>query len=199
CDFAVGLSRQLYGLTIASERPDHRMMEQWHPLGPVGIITAFNFPMAPWGWNAMVALVCGDTLVWKPSEQTPLSALACQRVVQTAIERMNDAEIPADLSAVVIGAGAVGEALTSDKRLPLISATGSIPMGRKVGQTVAARLGRSVLELGGNNAIVVTPSANRELALKGSVFAAAGTAGQRCTTLRRLILQRSLAEDFLAQ
>src|SRR5699024_3845186 len=199
CDFAVGLSRQLYGLTIASERPDHRMMEQWHPLGPVGIITAFNFPMAPWGWNAMVALACGDTLVWKPSEQTPLSALACHRVVQEAIRRMDDDEVPADLSAVVIGAAAVGQALAADKRLPLIAATGSIPRGRKVGQTVAARLGRSVLELGGNNAIVVTPIADRELALKGAVFAAAGTAGQRCTTLRRLIVHRSVAAEFLGQ
>lgn len=199
CDFAVGLSRQLYGLTIASERPDHRMMEQWHPLGPVGIITAFNFPMAPWGWNAMVALACGDSLVWKPSEVAPLSALACHRVIQTAIARMDDDAVPADLSSVVIGAGDVGHALASDRRLPLISATGSVAMGRKVGQTVAARLGRSVLELGGNNAMVVTPSADRELALKGAVFAAAGTAGQRCTTLRRLIVHRSIADDFAGQ
>jgi len=199
CDFAVGLSRQLYGLTIASERPDHRMMEQWHPLGAVGIITAFNFPMAPWGWNAMLALVCGDTLVWKPSELTPLSALACHRVVQAAIERMADTDVPADLSSVVIGKAEVGQALSADKRLPLISATGSIPMGRKVGQTVAARLGRSILELGGNNAIVVTPNANRELAVKGALFAAVGTAGQRCTTLRRLIVHDSVADEFVAQ
>lgn len=199
CDFAVGLSRQLYGLTIASERPDHRMMEQWHPLGAVGIITAFNFPMAPWGWNAMLALTCGDTLVWKPSELAPLSALACHRVVQAAIERMADDEIPADLSAVVIGKADVGQALSANKRLPLISATGSIPMGRKVAQTVAARLGRTVLELGGNNAIVVSPKANRELAIKGALFAAVGTAGQRCTTLRRLIVHNSVVDDFVGQ
>lgn len=199
CDFAVGLSRQLYGLTIASERPDHRMMEQWHPLGPVGIITAFNFPMAPWGWNAMLALVCGDTLVWKPSELAPLSALACHRVVQAAIERMADDDIPSDLSAVVIGKADVGAALSADKRLPLISATGSIPMGRKVSQAVAARLGRTVLELGGNNAIVITPNADRELAIKGSLFAAVGTAGQRCTTLRRLIVHNSVVDDFVDQ
>ncbi len=195
CDFAVGLSRQLYGLTITSERADHRMMEQWHPLGAIGIITAFNFPMAPWGWNAMIALVCGDALVWKPSEKTPLSALACHRVVQDAIERV--AEAPSDLSGVVIGHAAVGEALARDRRLPLVSATGSVPMGRKVAQVVAARLGRSVLELGGNNAVVVTPSANLELALKGVLFAAVGTAGQRCTTLRRLIVHRSVSEDLL--
>lgn len=195
CDFAVGLSRQLYGLTITSERADHRMMEQWHPLGAVGIITAFNFPMAPWAWNAMIALVCGDALVWKPSEKTPLSALACHRVVQDAIELVDEA--PADLCGVVIGHAAVGEALVADRRLPLISATGSVPMGRKVAQAVAARLGRSVLELGGNNAVIVTPSANLELALKGVVFAAVGTAGQRCTTLRRLIVHRDIAADLV--
>lgn len=192
CDFAVGLSRQLYGLTIASERPEHRMMEQWHPLGPVGIITAFNFPMAPWAWNAMLALVCGDTLIWKPSEKTPLSALAAHRVVQMALETLPD--LPRDLSAVIVGGTQVGAAMAEDRRVPLISATGSVPMGRKVAQTVGARLGRTVLELGGNNAIVVAPSARLDLALKGIVFAAVGTAGQRCTTLRRLIVHESIAE-----
>jgi len=195
CDFAAGLSRQLYGLTIASERAEHRMMEQWHPLGPVGVISAFNFPMAPWAWNAMLALVCGDTLVWKPSEKTPLSALAAHRVVQMALESLQD--LPGDLSAVVVGRADVGEALVGDRRVPLVSATGSVPMGRKVAQTVAARLGRTVLELGGNNAIVVAPSARLDLALKGIVFAAVGTAGQRCTTLRRLIVHEAVADRLL--
>lgn len=195
CDFAVGLSRQLYGLTIASERPSHRMMEQWHPLGPVGIISAFNFPMAPWAWNAMLALVCGDTLVWKPSEKAPLSALAAHKMVQLALDSLPD--LPRGLSSVVLGKREAGEALAADRGLPLISATGSVAMGRTVARTVAARLGRSVLELGGNNAIVVAPSARLDLALKGIVFAAVGTAGQRCTTLRRLILHESVAERML--
>lgn len=195
CDFAVGLSRQLHGLTIATERPSHRMMEQWLPLGPIGVITAFNFPMAVWAWNAMLAFVCGDTVIWKPSEQTPLCALACHKIVQTALTDFP--ELPQDLSAVVIGTADVGKQLTEDKRLPLISATGSIPMGRKVAQTVGARLGRSLLELGGNNAMIIAPSANLELALRAVVFAAVGTAGQRCTSLRRLIIHETLLDDFV--
>ncbi|HXE56335.1 MAG TPA: aldehyde dehydrogenase family protein [Tepidisphaeraceae bacterium] len=191
CDFAVGLSRQLYGLTIASERPGHRMMEQWLPLGPIGVITAFNFPVAVWAWNAMIALVCGDTVVWKPSEKTPLTALACQRIV---VEVMADMpEIPAGVSSVVIGDGpATGELLASSDKLPLISATGSVRMGRAVAQTVAGRLGRCLLELGGNNGMIVTPSADLEMAVRAITFAAAGTCGQRCTTLRRLIVHNSL-------
>jgi aldehyde dehydrogenase (NAD+) len=189
CDFAVGLSRQLHGLTIASERPDHRMMEQWHPLGPVGVITAFNFPVAVWAWNAMLALVCGDPVVWKPSEKAPLCALATHRLCQEVIAGFPEA--PAGLIAVVVGERSAGEALCDDSRLPLISATGSVPMGRAVGQRVAARLGRSLLELGGNNALVVAPSADLELALRGIVFAAVGTCGQRCTSLRRLIVHES--------
>lgn len=194
CDFAVGLSRQLHGLTIATERPSHRMMEQWLPLGSVGVITAFNFPMAVWAWNAMLALVCGDSVVWKPSEKTPLSALACHKVVQLALADFP--EFPQDLSAIVIGTADVGQQLAEDMRLPLVSATGSVPMGRKVAQTVAARLGRSLLELGGNNAMIITPSADLELALRAVVFAAVGTAGQRCTSLRRLIVHHSLIEEF---
>jgi aldehyde dehydrogenase (NAD+) len=196
CDFAVGLSRQLHGLTIASERPNHRMMEQWHPLGAVGVITAFNFPVAVWAWNAMLALVCGDTMVWKPSEKTPLTALATQRIVQEAIDASPDLGVPRAVSCVVIGDGPnVGEPLASDARVPLISATGSVRMGREVAQTVARRLGRSLLELGGNNGMILTPSADLELALRAITFAAFGTAGQRCTTLRRLIVHESLARE----
>ena len=194
CDFAVGLSRQLYGLTMASERPLHRLTEQWHPLGPVGIISAFNFPVAVWAWNAMLALVCGDSLIWKPSEKTPLCALACHGILQNVAKSFP--EVPAGLASVVIGDATVGQALAQSAEVPLISATGSTPMGRAVGQTVAARLGRSLLELGGNNATIVTPSADVELAVRGIVFAAAGTCGQRCTSLRRLIVHESLAESL---
>ncbi|MEZ6119749.1 MAG: aldehyde dehydrogenase family protein [Pirellulaceae bacterium] len=195
CEFAVGLSRQLYGLTIASERPEHRLTEQWHPLGPVGIITAFNFPVAVWAWNAAIALVCGDSLIWKPSEKTPLCAMACQALFNQAASDMPD--VPADLSTLVIGDASVGQRIASDTRVPLVSATGSIPMGKSVAQTVASRLGRSLLELGGNNAMIVTPSADMELALRAIVFAAVGTCGQRCTSLRRLIVQRSVADSLV--
>lgn len=195
-DFAVGLSRQLYGKTIASERPGHRLMEQWLPLGPIGVISAFNFPVAVWSWNTMIALVCGDPVVWKPSEKTPLCAIACHSLAVQALKELP--EIPADVLGLVIGTGKdVGHALASDSRLPLISATGSVPMGRAVGQTVAARLGKTLLELGGNNAAVVAPSADLELALRGIVFAAVGTCGQRCTTLRRLIVHESIADSLV--
>ena len=190
CDFATGLSRQLYGLTIQSERPEHRLMEQWHPLGPVGIISAFNFPVAVWSWNTALALVCGDPVVWKPSEKTPLTALACHHLLMRVIRDFDDA--PDALSVIVNGDSEAGKALVDSPHLPLISATGSIAMGRAVGQRVAARLGRSLLELGGNNALIVTPSANLDLAVKAITFAAVGTAGQRCTTLRRLIVHRSV-------
>ena len=191
CDFAVGLSRQLYGLTIASERPGHRMMEQWLPLGPIGAITAFNFPVAVWAWNAMIALVCGDTVVWKPSEKTPLTALACQKIVAEVMQEMP--EVPELVSSVVIGTGPqTGEILAASDKLPLISATGSVRMGRAVAQTVAKRLGRCLLELGGNNGMILTPSADPEMAVRAITFAAAGTCGQRCTTLRRLIVHNSL-------
>ncbi|MCD8485478.1 MAG: aldehyde dehydrogenase family protein [Desertifilum sp.] len=195
CDFAVGLSRQLYGLTIASERPDHRLMEQWLPLGPVGVITAFNFPVAVWAWNAMIGLVCGDPIVWKPSEKTPLCALACQHLVQRAIATLPD--VPPEVCSVVIGKADVGQTLASHPSLPLISATGSIPMGRAVATTVAQRLGRSLLELGGNNGMIVAPSANLELAIRAIAFAAVGTCGQRCTTLRRLIVHNSIADNLV--
>jgi aldehyde dehydrogenase (NAD+) len=195
CDFAVGLSRQLYGLTIASERPAHRLAEQWHPLGPVGIITAFNFPVAVWAWNAMLALVCGDTLVWKPSEKTPLTALACQRIAAGVLAEF--ADLPPGISNVVVGGREVGQALAASPALPLVSATGSVAMGRAVAQTVAGRLGRTLLELGGNNAAIVAPSADLSLALRGIVFSAAGTCGQRCTTLRRLIVHASIADALL--
>ena len=191
CDFAVGLSRQLYGLSIASERPGHRMMEQWLPLGPIGVITAFNFPVAVWAWNAMIALVCGDTIVWKPSEKTPLTALACQKILGEVLAEMP--EVPDGVSSVVIGDGpSTGEIIASSERLPLISATGSVRMGRAVAQTVARRLGRSLLELGGNNGMILAPSADLEMAVRAITFAAAGTCGQRCTTLRRLIVHNSL-------
>jgi aldehyde dehydrogenase (NAD+) len=193
CDFAVGLSRQLYGLTIASERPSHRMFEQWHPLGPVGCITAFNFPVAVWAWNAALALVCGNPVVWKPSELTPLTALAVQRIVNRVLE-------PAGLAGLlnlVVGGREVGQLLAADERLPLISATGSTAMGKSVATTVAGRLGRSLLELGGNNGLIVTESANLDLALRAVLFAAVGTAGQRCTTLRRLIVHESIAAEFV--
>lgn len=195
CDFAVGLSRQLYGLTIASERPAHRLAEQWHPLGPVGVISAFNFPVAVWAWNAMLALVCGDPVIWKPSEKTPLSALACQAVLQRVVPDVPEAM--AELSSVLIGPVEVGQALAASSGVPLISATGSVPMGRAVAPVVAERLGRTILELGGNNAAIVTPSADLELAVRGIVFAAVGTCGQRCTTLRRLIVHNSIASTLV--
>jgi aldehyde dehydrogenase (NAD+) len=190
CDFAVGLSRQLYGLTIASERPGHRMMETWHPLGVVGVITAFNFPVAVWAWNASLALACGDTLVWKPSEKTSLTALACQALLERAAARFGDA--PQGLSQVVIGGRETGDALVGDPRVALISATGSTRMGRAVAARAAERLARTLLELGGNNAMVVAPSADLDLAVRAITFAAAGTAGQRCTTLRRLFVHESV-------
>ena len=196
CQFAVGLSRQLYGRTIASERPGHRLMETWHPLGVVGVITAFNFPVAVWAWNAAVALVCGDTVVWKPSELTPLTALACQALIRRAAD---DVGAPRAVSALITGGREVGEQLVDDERVALVSATGSVRMGRQVGPRVAKRFGRTLLELGGNNAAVVTPSADLDLAVRAIVFAAAGTAGQRCTTLRRLIVHRSVADDLVGR
>lgn len=195
CDFAVGLSRQLYGLSIASERPQHRLTEQWHPLGPIGVISAFNFPVAVWAWNAAIALVCGDPVVWKPSEKTPLCALACHQLLMKVVSQHTD--VPDAVSSVLIGDAAVGQAIAADERLPLVSATGSIPMGRAVAQTVAKRLGKSLLELGGNNAMIVTPSADMELAVRAIVFSAVGTCGQRCTTLRRLIVHQSVADGLV--
>ena len=195
CDFAVGLSRQLYGLTIASERPDHRMMEQWHPLGPVLVISAFNFPVAVWAWNAALALVCGNPVIWKPSEKTPLAAAMTMALAERALERFGDA--PVGLIQCVQGGREVGEALVDDPRIALVSATGSTAMGRAVGPRVAKRFGRSLLELGGNNAMIVAPSADLELAARAILFAAAGTAGQRCTSLRRLIVHRSVADALV--
>jgi aldehyde dehydrogenase (NAD+) len=195
CDFAVGLSRQLYGLTIASERPNHRMLEQWHPLGPIGCITAFNFPVAVWAWNAAVALVCGDPVVWKPSELTPLTAIAVQSIINCVLE-------PAGLAGLlnlVVGGRDIGAALAADHRLPLISATGSCAMGRAVAGAVAQRMGRSLLELGGNNGLILSESANLGLALRAIVFSAVGTAGQRCTTLRRLIAHDSICDAFTSR
>ena len=192
CDFAVGLSRQLYGLSMHSERPGHRMYEQWHPLGIVGIVSAFNFPVAVWSWNAMVALVCGDVCVWKPSEKVPLCAIACQNLFQKVLKANN---LPEGICSVINGDYKVGEYMTKDARVPLISATGSTRMGKIVGKTVAERLGRSLLELGGNNAIIITPSADLKIVLTGAVFGAVGTAGQRCTTTRRLIIHESLYND----
>jgi aldehyde dehydrogenase (NAD+) len=199
CDFAVGLSRQLYGLTMATERAGHRMMEQWHPLGCIGIISAFNFPVAVWAWNAALALVCGNALVWKPSEKTPLTALACQALFECACRQFaaSGAAAPEGLSQVLVGAAATGEAMVDDPRIALVSATGSTRMGRSVASRVAQRLGRSLLELGGNNAMVVAPSANLTLALPAALFSAVGTAGQRCTTLRRIIVHESLADTFV--
>jgi len=195
CDFAVGLSRQLYGLTIATERPDHRMMETWHPLGVVGVISAFNFPVAVWAWNACLAFVCGDSVVWKPSEKTPLCADAVATLFARAAERFGDA--PTGLLEVVQGGRDVGEALADDPRVPLVSATGSTRMGRELGPRVAARFGRTLLELGGNNAMIVAPSADLDLAERAIAFAAVGTAGQRCTSLRRLIVHDSIHDDLL--
>ncbi|MEO6256982.1 MAG: aldehyde dehydrogenase family protein [Sphingomicrobium sp.] len=197
CDFAVGLSRQLYGLIIASERPDHRMIEQWHPLGPVVVISAFNFPVAVWAWNAALALVCGDPVIWKPSEKTPLTAAAVMALAKRALDRFGDA--PAGLLQLVQGGREVGQALVDDPRVALVSATGSTAMGRAVGPRVAQRFGRVLLELGGNNAMVVAPSADLDLASRAILFSAVGTAGQRCTSLRRLIVHHSIADDLVAR
>ncbi|MFM7699437.1 MAG: aldehyde dehydrogenase family protein, partial [Bacteroidota bacterium] len=193
CDFAVGLSRQLYGLTMHSERPGHRMYEQWHPLGVVGVISAFNFPVAVWSWNTMLAWVCGNACVWKPSEKTPLTALACQKITARVMESFG---APEGLSGLVIGGAAVGEWLSHDPRVPLVSATGSTRMGKAVATAVAGRLGRSLLELGGNNAIIVSSEADLKLVTVGAVFGAVGTAGQRCTTTRRLIVHESVYSDL---
>jgi aldehyde dehydrogenase (NAD+) len=195
CDFAVGLSRQLYGLTIASERPGHRMMETWHPLGPVAVISAFNFPVAVWAWNAALALVCGDSVIWKPSEKTPLTALATEALFARAVARFGDA--PAGLSSVVLGLADAGKALAADRRVPLVSATGSTRMGRALGPVVAERFGRALLELGGNNAMIVMPSADLELAVRGILFSAVGTAGQRCTSLRRLLVHADIYDRLV--
>jgi aldehyde dehydrogenase (NAD+) len=196
CDFALGLSRQLYGLVIASERPDHRMIEQWHPAGVVGIISAFNFPVAVWSWNAALALVCGNAIVWKPSEKAPLTALACQALLARAIARFGS-DAPEGLSGLIIGERDLGELLVEDHRVAVVSATGSTRMGRAVGEAVARRFGRSILELGGNNASIVAPSADLDLALRAIAFAAMGTAGQRCTSLRRLIVHESVYDSLL--
>ena len=195
CDFAVGLSRQLYGLTIATERPGHRMMETWHPLGVVGIISAFNFPVAVWSWNAALALVCGDSIVWKPSEKTPLTAIACQAILDRAIARFGGA--PKALSQVLVGARDIGEVLVDHSKVALVSATGSTRMGREVGPRLARRFARSILELGGNNAGIVCPSADLDMALRAIAFGAMGTAGQRCTTLRRLFVHESVYDTLV--
>jgi aldehyde dehydrogenase (NAD+) len=192
CDFGVGLSRQLYGLTMHSERPEHRMYEQYHPLGIVGIISAFNFPVAVWAWNAMLAAACGDVCVWKPSEKTPLTALACQNIIHNVLK---ENQIPEGVFSIIIGEGNIGELMANDVRVPLVSATGSTRMGKKVGENVAKRLGRSILELGGNNAIIITENANIEIAIHATIFGAVGTAGQRCTTTRRLIIHESMYEE----
>lgn len=196
CDFAVGLSRQLYGLTIASERPGHAMRETWHPMGVCGVITAFNFPVAPWCWNAALALVCGDPVIWKPSEKTPLTALAVQKIC----ERVADAfgpDAPDGLTQVLIGERELGQTLTANRKVAIVSATGSVPMGRAVAADMAKRLGRSILELGGNNAMIVAPSADLEMALRAIVFSAVGTAGQRCTSLRRLIVHEDVYDALI--
>ncbi|RKP43851.1 L-piperidine-6-carboxylate dehydrogenase [Trinickia fusca] len=200
CDFAVGLSRQLYGLTIASERPGHRMMETWHPLGVCGVISAFNFPVAVWAWNAALAFVCGDPVVWKPSEKTPLTAIACQVLFERAVaefEKTHPGIVPAGLMQVSIGGRDVGEALARSHKVPLVSATGSVRMGIEVAQTLSKRLARSILELGGNNGMIVAPSADLDLVVRAVTFSAVGTAGQRCTTLRRLIVHRSVVDTLL--
>ena len=193
CDFAVGLSRQLYGLSMHSERPDHRMFEQWHPLGVVGVISAFNFPVAVWSWNAMIAAVCGDTVIWKPSEKVPLCSVACMNIISDVLRKNG---VPEGVFCLVNGDRAVGERITNDTRVPLVSATGSIRMGKQVAQVVAARLGRSLLELGGNNAIIITENADIEMAIRATVFGAVGTCGQRCTSTRRLIVHESVFESI---
>jgi aldehyde dehydrogenase (NAD+) len=197
CDFATGLSRQLYGLTLASERQDHHMREQWHPLGVVGVISAFNFPVAVWSWNAALAAVCGDATLWKPSERTPLTAIA---VTKLAGEVCSENGVDPAIFSLVVGQGAtIGERLLHDRRIPLVSATGSCRMGRRVGEVVGSRLGRSILELGGNNAIVVTPHANLDLALPAILFGSVGTAGQRCTSTRRIIVHRSIRDELVGR
>lgn len=192
CDFAVGLSRQLYGLTMHSERPGHRMYEQWHPVGIVGIISAFNFPVAVWSWNSMIAMVCGDVCIWKPSEKAPLSGVACQHIIAKVLK---ENQLPEGISSLIIGDYKVGEYLSQDARIPLVSATGSTRMGKLVGQAVGGRLGRSLLELGGNNAIIISENADLDIAIRGALFGAVGTAGQRCTSTRRLIIQDSVYEE----
>ena len=198
CDFAVGLSRQLYGLTIASERPGHRMMETWHPLGVTAVISAFNFPVAVWAWNAAVALVCGNPVIWKPSEKTPLTAMACQKIFDRAVARFGD-DAPKGLHHTVIGDYEIGNALVENKKVALVSATGSTRMGRQVAPKVAERFGRSLLELGGNAAMIVAPSADLDLAVRAILFSAVGTCGQRCTTLRRVIAHDSIRADLIAK
>lgn len=193
CDFAVGLSRQLYGLTMHSERPNHRMYEQWHPLGTVGIISAFNFPVAVWSWNAMIAAVCGDTMIWKGSEKTPLCGIAIQKIVAKVLKENN---LPEGIFCLVTGDREVGEWMTEDERIPLISATGSIRMGKEVAKVVGGRLGKTILELGGNNAIIVSENADIEMAIRATVFGAVGTCGQRCTSTRRLIIHESVYDQF---
>ena len=199
CDYAAGLSRQLYGLTIASERPGHHMRETWHPLGPVGVITAFNFPVAVWAWNAAIAFVCGDSVVWKPSEKTPLTAIACQAIFDRAVQKFRkDGHVcPDNLSQILFGGAEIGNILAQSRDVPLISATGSTRMGRAVAQTVSARLGKSLLELGGNNAMIVAPSADMDMAVRAILFGAVGTAGQRCTSLRRLIVHEDVKKPLL--
>ena len=192
CDFAVGLSRQLYGLSMHSERPGHRMYEQWHPLGIVGIISAFNFPVAVWSWNSMLALVCGDVCVWKPSEKTPLCGIACQHIISEVFVKNN---VPEGVSCLIIGSREVGEWMANDTRIPLVSATGSTRMGKAVGASVGARLGRALLELGGNNAIIISKDADIDMAIRGALFGAVGTAGQRCTTTRRLIIHEEVYDN----
>jgi len=196
CDFAVGLSRQLYGLTIASERPMHRMFEQYHPIGIVGIISAFNFPVAVWSWNAMLAAVCGDVCIWKPSEKTPITAIACHKLL---MEVLKDNEVPEGVFNLIIGGADIGNRMAEDIRIPLVSATGSTRMGKSVAVKVAARLGRPLLELGGNNAIIITPNASLELAVRAVVFGAAGTCGQRCTSTRRVLVHESMKEELITR
>jgi len=193
CDLAVGLSRQLHGLTMHSERPGHRMYEQYHPLGIVGIISAFNFPVAVWSWNSMLAMVCGDVCIWKPSEKTPLCGVACQKIIAKVFEKN---EVPEGVCSLITGDRETGEWMCHDKRISLISATGSTRMGKAVGSAVSARLGRSLLELGGNNAIIISDEADLDMALVGCLFGAAGTAGQRCTTTRRLIIQEEVYDSI---
>ncbi|MEO8470881.1 MAG: aldehyde dehydrogenase family protein [Chryseolinea sp.] len=192
CDFAVGLSRQLHGITMHSERPEHRMYEQWHPIGIVGVITAFNFPVAVWSWNAMLAWVCGDVIIWKPSEKTPLCSVACQYIVSKVFEKNH---VPEGVSCLLNGDSAVGQLIASHENIPLVSATGSTRMGKAIARTLSERLGRSLLELGGNNAIIITENANLDIAIRGALFGAVGTAGQRCTTTRRLIIHDNVFED----
>lgn len=196
CDFAVGLSRQLYGLTMASERPDHRMFEQWHPLGICGIISAFNFPVAVWAWNSMLAAVCGDVNIWKPSEKTPLTAIACHKIMEEVLQENN---LPEGIFCLIIGDAHIGKRMAEDTRVPIVSATGSTRMGKAVGTAVGARLGKSILELGGNNAIIIAPSADLKMALAATIFGSVGTAGQRCTTTRRLIVHSDVYEQVKSE